>query len=47
MEKMQLGIVDILDLAAKNPDGTAITTAVEEYQDANGNDVKEFYILSC
>lgn len=46
MERLQLDITDIFRLAAENPDGTAITSAVEEYQDANGDDVKAFYILS-
>ena len=43
---INLSITDILSIAERNPNGTAITSEVKEYLDENGNTVREFKLLA-
>ena len=45
-ETINLSITDILSIAERNPNGTAITSEVKEYLDENGNTVRQFYLLA-
>jgi hypothetical protein len=46
MTKITLSLRDILEMALNNPNGTQLTSKVEERIDKNGNKVKEFKILA-
>lgn len=45
-QTINLSISDILSIAERNPNGTAITSEVKEYLDENGNTVRQFYLLA-
>lgn len=43
---VNFGIVDILNLAEQNPNGTVITSKVKELLDENGNTIRQFHLLA-
>ena len=47
MEKqINLTLLDILNLAKENPEGTQLTSEVEEYMDEKGDKITKFKILA-